>query len=240
MKTLWNQIKFQKDLYLFSGLVMLGMYIFGTILHDVLFASDGEATSVVCIGSFMAMMGFVMAMFFCAGTHMVQICNYALAMGQTRKRTYAAYTLAVFLTFFVLAVCMKALNALEIWRLGLMFPGRKIENLVAGALEWKVLLAFALVGTACAMLLGASLGRFGKKAYVVFWLIWMAVCIGGPRVSVYLTVNHSDSRLTAFVLQLFVQAAKHAQVLSVVLVVAVTIIFNGIAYLLVRRQQVTI
>lgn len=219
---------------------MLGMYIFGTILHDVLFVSDGEAASVVCIGSMMAMMGFVMAMFFSAGIHMVQIFNYALAMGQTRKRTYAAYTLAVFLTFFVLTVCVKVLNVLEVWRLGLMFPGREIENFVAGALEWKFLLVYALVGTACAMLLGASISRFGKKAYVAWWIILMAVCIGGPRVSVYLTEYHPNSRLTAFMLQLFEMAAKHAQVLSVVLVLAVTIVFHGAAYLLVRRQQVNV
>lgn len=240
MKTLWNQVKLQKDLYFMGGAVMLGMYIFGTILHDVLFVSDGEATSVVCIGSLMAMMGFVMAMSFFAGTHMVQIFNYALAMGQTRKRTYAAYTLAVFLTFFVLAVCVKVLNVLEVWRLGLMFPRREIENFVAGVLEWKILLAYALVGTACAMLLGAAISRFGKKAFVALWLVLMAVCIGGPRVSVYLTEYHPDSRLTAFMLQLFEQAAKHAGVLSVVLVLAATIVFHGVAYLLVRRQQVNV
>lgn len=219
---------------------MLGMYIFGTILHDVLFVSDGEAVSVVCIGSMMAMMGFVMAMFFSAGIHMVQIFNYALAMGQTRKRTYPAYAMAAFLTLFVLAVCIKVLNVLEVWRLGLMFPGREIENFVAGALEWKLLLVYALVGTACAMLLGASISRFGKKAYVAWWIILMAVCIGGPRVSVYLTEYHPNSRLTAFMLQLFEMAAKHAQVLSVVLVLAVTIVFHGAAYLLVRRQQVNV
>lgn len=240
MKTLWNQIKFQKDLYLLGGLVMLGMYIFGTILHDVLFVSDGEALSVVCIGSLMAIIGLVMAMFFSAGIHMVQIINYALAMGQTRKRTYPAYAMAAFITFFVLAVCVKVLNAFEVWRLGLMFPGLEIENFVAGELEWKFLLAYALVGTACAMLLGASISRFGKAALVAWWLILMAVCIGGPRVAVWLTEYHSDSRLTVFVLQLFEQAAKHAGVLAVVLVLAVTLVFHGAAYLLVRRQQVNV
>lgn len=104
MKTLWNQIKFQKDLYLLGGLVMLGLYIFGTILHDVIIVSDDGVTSTFCMGSLMAMSGFIMVMFFFAGIHMVQVFNYALAMGQTRKRTYPAYALAVFITFFVLAV----------------------------------------------------------------------------------------------------------------------------------------
>lgn len=240
MKTLWNQIKFQKDLYLLGGLVMLGLYILGMILHDVLIVSDGESASVVCIGSLMAMTGLVMVMFFFAGIHMVQIFNYALAMGQTRKRTYPAYALAVFVTFFVLAVFVKALNVLEAWRLGLMFPGTEVENFVAEALEWKFLLAYALVSTALAMLLGTLISRFGKAALVAWWIILMAVCIGGPRLFVYLEEYHSDSRLAVFVQRLIEMASEHVQVLSVVLVIAVTVVFNGAAYLLVRRQQVNV
>ena len=98
MKALWNQIKFQKDLYLTGVLVMLGMYVFGNVLHDVLAVSDDEVTSVICMGSMMATIALYMMMFFFAGIHMVQIFNYAVAMGQTRKRTFPMYTLATLFT----------------------------------------------------------------------------------------------------------------------------------------------
>ena len=96
MKALWNQIKFQKDLFLMGGAVMLGMFVFGTILHDFLVTGDDEVTSVFCMGTFMATIVMFMMMFFFAGVHMVQIFNYAVAMGQTRKRTFTMYTIAVF------------------------------------------------------------------------------------------------------------------------------------------------
>lgn len=42
MKALWAQMKFQKDLFLTGVLVMLGMFVFGTILHDVILVSEDE------------------------------------------------------------------------------------------------------------------------------------------------------------------------------------------------------
>ena len=102
MKALWNQIKFQKDLFLMGGAVMLGMFVFGTILHDFLVTGDDEVTSVFCMGTFMATIVMFMMMFFFAGVHMVQIFNYAVAMGQTRKRMFPMYTAATFVTFLVL------------------------------------------------------------------------------------------------------------------------------------------
>ena len=167
MKTLWNQIKFQKDLYVTGGLVMLGMYVFGMILHDVLMVGDDEVTGVLCIGSMMAMIALGMMMFFFAGIHMVQIFNYAVALGQTRKRTFPMYTIAVFGTFFSLSILLKVMNELEKWRLKLMFPGIKIEQFVDVILKFKYLFALALVGTAFSVLLGAGISRFGQAAFRV-------------------------------------------------------------------------
>lgn len=240
MKTLWNQIKFQKDLYLIGGLVMLGMYVFGMFLHDLIVGGDDELTGVFCIGSFMGLIALYMMTFFFVGMHMVQIFNYALAMGQTRKRAFPAYTAATFLTFFVLGLFLKVLNILEKWRLGLMFPGLYIENFVEPMLRLPYLLAFALVGASFGVLLGAAISRFGKAAFWVWWVILMAVCIGGPRVGTYLTQNHPDSRLTMLLMDVLTFAVDHAHALTAVLTIAVSVIFTGVAYLLVRRQQVNV
>ena len=240
MKTLWNQIKFQKDLYLTGGLVMLGMYVFGMILHDFLIIGDDEVTGVLCMGSMMAMIALGMMMFFFAGIHMVQIFNYALAMGQTRKRMFPMYTVAAFITFLVLSVFMKVLNALEELRLRLMFPGLEIENFVEPVLRVPYLLAFALVGTAFGVLMGASISRFGKTAFWVWWVIFMVSCIGGPRLITYLTRDYPDSQMTAFVLRMIEMVVEHAHAFTAVLVIAVTVIFTGVAFLIVRRQQVNV
>ena len=240
MKALWTQIKFQKDLMLTGALVMLGMYVFGTILHDVILVSGDEVDSVFCMGSFMALIVLCMMMFFFAGIHMVQIFNYAVAMGQTRKRTFPLYTIATFLTFAVLELILKLMNVLEKWRLGLMFPGLEIEDFLEAVVDFKVLLAFALVGTAFGVLLGASISRFGKAAFWVWWVLFMIVCIGGPRIGVYLTAYDPDSRLLAWAVSVMEFVAAHAVAVGVVAVIAATVIFTGIAYLLVRRQQVNV
>lgn len=240
MKTLWNQIKFQKDLYLTGGLVMLGMYLFGMILHDFLLMGDDEVTGVLCMGSFMAIIAVITMMLFFVGIHMVQIFNYAVAMGQTRKRIFPAYMVATFVTFGLLEILLKVLNVLEVWRLGLMFPGLDIENFIEPVLHIPYLLAFALVGTAFSVLLGAAISRFGKAAFWVWWVIIMAVCIGGPRVGAYLVTYYSDSRLTAAIMRVIDFVAAHVEAIGAVAVIAVTVLFTGVAYLMVRRQQVNV
>ena len=215
MKTLWNQIKFQKDLYLTGGLVMLGMYLFGMILHDFLLMADDEVTGVLCMGSFMAIIEEITMMLFFVGIHIVQIFKYAVAMGQTRKRTFPMYTIAVFGTFFSLSILLKVMNELEKWRLKLMFPGIKIEQFVDVILKFKYLFALALVGTAFSVLLGAGISRFGKAAFWVWWVLLMTTCIGGPRLIHYMTGKHPDSGLIVFAEQTMENIVAHAQVISV-------------------------
>ena len=240
MKTLWNQIKFQKDLYLTGGLVMLGMYVFGMILHDFLLLGDDEVTGVLCIGSMMAMIALGMMMFFFSGIHMVQIFNYAVAMGRTRKRTFPMYLLATFVTYMVLGIFTTALNILEVLRLRLLFPGLEIENFVEPVLQVPYLLAFALAGTAFGVLMGASISRFGKAAFWVWWVLFMAACIGGPRLSHYVTMNDPDSPFVTWVNGVLEFLMAHAEAVGVTAVIAATVIFTGIAYLMVRRQQVNV
>ena len=240
MKALWAQMKFQKDLFLTGVLVMLGMFVFGTILHDVILVSGDEVDSVFCMGSFMALIVLCMMMFFFAGIHMVQIFNYAVAMGQTRKRTFPLYTIATFLTFAVQELILKLMNVLEKWRLGLMFPGLEIEDFLEVVVDFKVLLAFALVGTAFGVLLGASISRFGKTAFWVWWVLLMTTCIVGPRIGTYLGCENPDSPLMVWVNGVMEFVVAHAAAVGVASVIAATVIFTGIAYLLVRRQQVNV
>lgn len=237
MKALWTQMKFQKDLFLTGALVMLGMFVFGTILHDVIMVTGDEADSVFCMGSFMALIVMFMMMFFFAGIHMVQIFNYAVAMGQTRKQIFPMYTLASFVTFLVLEAMLMLMNVLERWRLGLMFPGLEIEDFFMDVLDVRYMLAFALVGTAIGVLLGSSISRFGKTAFWVWWVLLMAVCIGGPRISVYLA-HDPNSPVLLWVNSVIEFMMAHATAIAVAAVAVATALFTGVAYLLVRKQEV--
>lgn len=223
-----------------GGLVMLGMYLFGMILHDFLLIGDDEVTGVVCMGSFLAMMTVIAMMLYFVGIHMVQIFNYAVAMGQTRKRIFPAYTIAAFITFLVLELFLKVLNVLEVWRLGIMFPGLDIENFVEPVLHLPYLFAYALVGTAFSVLLGAALSRYGKAAFWVWWIIIMAVCVGGPRLGHYVDTYYPDSGLAAVMMRAIEFVVAHGQVIGVAATIGLTVILTTVAYLIVRRQQVNV
>lgn len=236
MKMLWSYIKLQKDYFLFGVLVVIGTYAIGNILHDAMIVFTDDESSVFCLGSVMAAAALVMMMCSFAGTQIVQAFHYAVAMGRTRKQTFPLCMLDIFLTFFILELLLKMLNALEKLRLGLMYPDWKLEDILSAALAWKYLLAYALVGTAFSMFLGAMISRFGKGAYVAWYLVIMLLCIGGPRLYHYLTTFHSDSQVTVLLLAAIRMMFAH----TAPVVAAVTVIFAGAGFLMLRRQQVSV
>ena len=137
-------------------------------------------------------------------------------------------------------ILQNFMNVLEKWRLGLMFPGLEIEDFLEAVMDGKMLLAFALVGTAVGVLLGASISRFGKAAFRVWWVLFTTVCIGGPRLTHYVTEDYPDSPFVTWVNGVLEFLMAHAAAVGVAAVIAATVIFSGAAYLIVRRQQVNV
>lgn len=238
MKALWKQMKFQRDLVLVGALAMIGLFVFGSVLHDILVVSGDEVDSVFCMGSFMATIVVALIMFFFAGTHMAQTFHYAVALGQTRKRTYPMYVIAAFGTFLVLVLLLKLLSVFEIWRLHVMYPGIEIESFVDVVLQLPYVLAFALVGTAVSVFFGATLSRFGKAAFWIWWVLYMILCIGVPRLIPLLTHNPAANQVVIFLNQAIEHIAAHARIYGAAAVLCVTVVFTAAGYLVVWKQEV--
>ena len=93
MKALMNQIRLQKEIYLIGFGIMGGLFVFGTILHEIIIMADGAAGEVFCMGSMMSVAGIGAAMLFGVPAHMVNIFNYAISMGRTRRSLEAVFRL---------------------------------------------------------------------------------------------------------------------------------------------------
>lgn len=239
MKALIDQIKLQKDVYLTGTLIMGSLYLVGMILHDILVALDDTFTTSLYLGSMMALGGIAVFVFFAVGVHLATMFHYAVAMGCTRKSFLPAYMAATFFSFLMLAVELKLMNFLEGLKLELMYPTLIQLNPVEAVMQWKCLLGIALVGTALGVLVGSLLIKFGKAAMAVLWIVFMAVCIGGPRLLEF-CLHHQDNVFAKTLMEVFHALAKLGSAAAPVLIIATAAVLLGISYLLLRRQQVNI
>lgn len=240
MKALIDQIKLQRDIYIIGLCTTGGLFVLGTVLHEIIWRTMEDAeTEVVCMGSLLASVGILVALVFGVMQHIVNVYNYAISLGRTRKKFFPAYTLAVFVMALAVEALTVCLHVLERFRLRVMYPGFKIDDPAEYVLQWNILLAMALLGTAVGVLFGSLVIRFGKIALWIFCLLWAAVCIGSPRV-IEAMIAHPDSRVT----RLAFRAAEWLSGLGGMgLVLFALVISAGIlsvAYLLLRRQQVNL
>lgn len=239
MKALMDQIKLQRDIYIIGLGTTVGLFVLGTILHEIIWRVDDMNVEVVCMGSMMAAAGVVIALIFGVAPHLVNRFNNAISLGRTRKGFFPAYTLAVFITALVVEAAVVCLHFLERLRLHLMYPGFGIDDPAANVLNWDILLVAALLGTAFSVFIGSMITRFGKIAVWIFCLLWVALCIGSPR-AIETMLRHPDSAVT----KLLLRAAEWFFGLGgwglLLFALVASAVMLSVAYLLLRRQQVNL
>lgn len=239
MKALINQIKLQKDICIFGVACMGVLYLFATILFEVMMAVDGDVDEVICIGSMMAMMGIVAALLFGVMSHMVNVFNYAVSLGRTRKSFFPAYAMAVFVSAVVLEAFFVLLHAIERARVGFMYPQARIEDPAAFMLNWGALAAMALFGTAFGVFFASLVIRFGKLALWGLCVLWVAVCIGSPRF-LELMFEYPESPVSRAALRVADWFFGLGGLGLPVFAACIAAVMLVAGYLLVRRQQVNL
>ncbi len=237
MKVLTDQIRLQKEVYVIGLGTIGGLFVFGTILHEVIAAMDGNVTEVFTMGSVMAAFGIWIALLFGVGAHMVSMFNYAVSMGRTRRSFFPAYTASVFVTALVLEAVLVLLHVAERLRLGLMYPNLRIDDPAANVLHWNILLAIALFGTALGVFTASLIVRFGKVALWIIWFSWFGLCIVSPQM-VEQALAHADSAAVKLLLRAAEWLLKLGGAAVPVLALVVSAVLLGVSYLILRRQQV--
>lgn len=239
VQDVWKHLLLLRDLLLVGGAFMGGMYLVGIVISTVFMARIDSDESIVLVGGIMLLAALIYMCFFSAA-QMVSNYNYAIAMGQTRRQTIPAYLTATFLVYLVFDLLAVVLHGIERWLMSVVCAGLPQEDVIEPLVRVKYLLLLALAGTAVTMLLGAAIMKFGKAAFVAFWLVIMAVCIGGGRVSDYLGGVGAGSALAHWVQQQMSYVGAHVQAVVLGGGTAVSVICILAAYLMLRRQQVTV
>jgi len=163
-------------------LVMLafqaGLFVLGVVMVLAINAFLNDERDYAAVGGMMALMATVIGGFVrgsCMGRY-----RLAVSMGHTRRAFMLADSLMTALFCTVGVAFAAALNQLEIWLYGALYPGWALEMNVFAVMPWWAYPAVALGVSALDFLFGALMLRFGNKGFVAVWfpLCFLPLIIG--------------------------------------------------------------
>lgn len=237
MKSLLNYIQLKKIRFLQMAAIVAGAFLFGMIVHDViLFFVATESEDVFCLGTLMMVMMLVAAACFIDGMRFSTDFNYAIGMGQTRRTFLLMDAVTELCIMLALSVEIQLLYQIEAWKLRTFYAAHAVERMVEPLMVHGHLTIFTIAVTAFGMFIGALVQRIGKAAFWIVWVLWMAACIGGPRL-IEAVEHGSDSQAAALAAQAVSQLSAPGLLAAAGLIISV--IFLAAYVLLLRRAQVT-
>ncbi len=195
----YNELLFQ--ILIGASVFILGVFV--TLLIVVVSAREGEEPVT------WATMGSMFALFAMAVVGlMVGVSSYAaefrmhLCLGGTRRGFLMSFFSRQAAGMTVCYILAWIFWAGEQALYGALFPGAVCEISLLPVLEKWYFLPLLLVAALFGMFNGALRARFGGKATILFWFVWMFCCMVLPR------MVHPDSdalldRLAAATLELF-------------------------------------
>lgn len=226
------------EMLLIFGLEV-GFFLFGEMMLGIMVYGVGEKESIFPLGSMMAVFVPVFIMVFVGMSTLPLHFNIAVGMGAVRRRVVPAM-LAMSMIINVMAVWIGDLFFhLEQWIFRVAYAGIKIEFDLSVIFQWKYIFPACLAVVALNALIGALFLKYGKVAFTIFWVLWMAVFIGGPRIAHLLDSTQSNAFLDMCrkVVNIF-QGFTENGILSAVMIVSIGLLF--VAWMMLRKQQVDI
>lgn len=181
---MWKQLKTDMKLH-GSGILMplcltLGSFVLGLGLCALIMFTDAEpgtwfpmgtVVAMVCVGCSAVVLSFALAQEF----------TLALSMGRTRKEFLGACALRTALWQGLCWALVLGLYRLEIALGSRWYSEWPLEVEFAFLYDVRFLAAVLPAGTLVTLFLGSLYGYFGKKALAPLWFVWMAACLGLPR-----------------------------------------------------------
>lgn len=215
----------------------IGSFVFGEVLLWIVVYVAGEKESIFPIGTVIALFLPAFVMLF-AGMSSFPMCfNTAVSMGATRRRIVPAIFCVSLAMNLIVAWNAGLLYQLEKWIFRMVYAGIQVEDDLGFLFRWKYILPACLVIVAVNALMGALFMKLGKAAYTIFWILWMVVFVGGPRLWKLMQGEQENAflRLCRSIAGQFMQFSIEGILAAVA---AVSLVLAIAAWILLRRQQV--
>lgn len=196
---LFRDWKFHKNQFLTLLVAFPLSFLFGGGLLVLIMVLDGETDTYICLGTMLCVFSLFLFTVINGITYHQEF-TLALSMGQTRRRFMASYALRKLVWLAAAYVMILLLYQLELAAYRLIFPHSENEMDLVFLWDWRVILPSIVTLLIANMFIGSVYSRFGKTGGLVLYFVWMAGCLGLPR------LLHEGSPVVAFILSVPVSA----------------------------------
>lgn len=169
-----------RDLWRLAALE-IGCCGFGMVMVAIIMNVDQDPGGWFCMGSVISCIALVMFSLLYCGFSYPHRLMLALSMGRKRKHVVASYYLGTVLSLVLGWGLLVVLYRVELAVYTAAFPQYGNEVSLSFLTNMRIVVP-AIVGLpVVAMFLGALIGKYGKKGYVFFYILWFFGCFVLPR-----------------------------------------------------------
>lgn len=214
-----------------------GLFLFGEIIMAFSVYGLKDHSSIFPLGTLLALMIPAMLMIFFGMSSLPIYFNLVISMGTTRRRLLPALFAFSILENLLCAWIVNLFCLLEKWIFRTAYAGIESQLDMSPVFQWKYITTICMAVVALNTCLGALCLKYGKKVFTLFWFLFMAVFIGGTRISKLLEQgsDYAFIRLCRKAVELFCGFSEREIIFFVVLI---SIGLMTDAYRILCRQQV--
>lgn len=162
-------------------LIVLG-FLFGEILLFLIMFLEDDPGSWFCMGTVIALVMLLVTTVLFYGVGYTGAFSLALSMNCTRRRFLLDYSGKILAHLVLGYLLVLGLYRLELLVGNAAFPDYPLEAELGFLTDWRVVLAGIAGMLLSALFIGAMFGRFGRKAGLIVYLVWMFCCFVVPKI----------------------------------------------------------
>ena len=162
-------------------LIVLG-FLFGEILLFLIMFLEDDPGSWFCMGTVIALVMLLVTTVLFYGVGYTGAFSLALSMNCTRRRFLLDYSLKILAHLVLGYLLVLGFYRLELLVGNAAFPDYPLEQELGFLTDWRVVLAGIAGMLLSALFVGAMFGRFGRKAGLIVYLVWMFCCFVVPKI----------------------------------------------------------
>ena len=162
-------------------LIVLG-FLFGEILLFLIMFLEDDPGTWFCMGTVIALVMLLVTTVLFYGVGYTGAFSLALSMNCTRRRFLLDYSLKILAHLVLGYLLVLGLYLLELLIGHAAFPDYPLEAELSFLTDWRVVLAGIAGMLLSALFVGAMFGRFGRKAGLIVYLVWMFCCFVVPKI----------------------------------------------------------
>ncbi len=162
-------------------LIVLG-FLFGEILLFLIMFLEDDPGTWFCMGTVIALVMLLVTTVLFYGVGYTGAFSLALSMNCTRRRFLLDYSLKILAHLVLGYLLVLGFYRLELLVGNAAFPDYPLEAELSFLTDWRFVLAGIAGMLLSALFVGAMFGRFGRKAGLIVYLVWMFCCFVVPKI----------------------------------------------------------